>query len=259
MSDKITRAAAALQAHWKNGTKLPGLAEPLRPATLADGYLIQAAAAAAHDVVGWKIAATSSQGQQHIGVDGPIAGRLYRTQVHNSGVEISMRGNQMAAAECEFVFRLARDIPARATAYSREEVMDAVASLHPGMEIPDSRFEDFARVGAPSLAADNAAAHLMLIGAPTHVDWRTVDLASHATSLRINGQVVTQGTGADVLGDPRDALLWLANSQQMTGASLQAGHFVTTGVTGTPFDIEAGLYVEADLGVFGMVSARLVA
>ena len=32
----------------------------------------------------------------------------------------------------------------------------AVATLHPAIEVPDSRYDDFTRVGAPQLIADNA-------------------------------------------------------------------------------------------------------
>ena len=133
-----------------------------------------------------------------------------------------MFGNKMAAAECEFVFKLKSDLAPRKLPYSRDEVLNAVESLHPGLELPDSRFADFAAAGGPQLAADNACTHWMVIGEPTDADWRSVDLSQHKTYLRVDGVIATQGTGADVLGDPRDALTWLANNTNAQGDFLRS-------------------------------------
>jgi 2-keto-4-pentenoate hydratase len=70
----------------------------------------------------------------------------------------------MRVAEIEFAFRLARDMIPRSIPYTEQEVFEAVASLHPAIEIPDSRFNDFAKVGAAQLIADNACANWMAIG-----------------------------------------------------------------------------------------------
>ena len=115
-----------------------------------------------------------------------------------------MRNNGMAAAECEFVFMLGKSLQPRAVPYTREEVMDAVASLHPGLELPDSRFTDFSAAGAPSLVADNACAHWMVLGEPTSASWRDADLAAH-TSFWSTTKRQPQATVA--MPDPRDAQL----------------------------------------------------
>ncbi len=57
--------------------------------------------------------------------------------------------------------------------------MDTVASLHPAIEVPDSRFADFTRAGAAQLVADNACAHQFVLGPPTEAEWRGLDLAAH--------------------------------------------------------------------------------
>jgi len=246
---------------WREASKCGDLPAAVRPRTLAEGYQAQAGLAAVmgDSVIGYKLAATASKGQQHLRVDGPLVGRLLASRVVGDGNTLAMQGNRMLVAECEFVFKLNRDLPPRATAYTRDEVMAAVASLHPGLEIPDSRFEDFAGAGAAQLAADNACTHWMVIGAPTSANWRDVDLAAHATCLHINGAVVTRGRGEDVLGDPRNALTWLANQFAILNDGLRAGQMITTGVTGQPSAIMCGDRVTADLGEFGTVSAQIQA
>jgi 2-keto-4-pentenoate hydratase len=261
MSIDHGEAARLIASHWRAGTKLDALPVALRPRSTADGYRAQAALAAALDdtAIGWKLAATAEPGQRHIGVSGPIAGRLFSRRVLAGGGELPMDGNRMRVAECEFVFELGTDLPPREAAYSREEVMAAVAHLRPGLELPDSRFADFAGAGEAQLAADDACAHWMVLGEPTREAWREVDLAAHATRLRINGHEVTTGQGADVLGDPRDALAWLANHHSLFGEGLVAGQVITTGVTGQPSPIREGDSIEADLGPFGVVGVRLCA
>ena len=70
----------------------------------------------------------------------------------------------MRVAEAEFAFRMGVDLPPRPQPYSVDEVLAAVATLHPAIEVPDSRFDDFTIVGAPQLIADNACAHLFVLG-----------------------------------------------------------------------------------------------
>ena len=75
---QVTAASQALHEHWRAGTKLAALEDWYRPVNRAEGYAIQARleARSAQPLFGWKIAATSQAGQQHIGVDGPLAGRI---------------------------------------------------------------------------------------------------------------------------------------------------------------------------------------
>ena len=230
-----------------------------RPQDLADGYAVQArlATLAGSPQVGWKIAATSVGGQTHIGVDGPLAGRLFADRVFADGARVSVAGNHMRVAEAEFAFRMARDLPPRPTPYSVAEVMDAVTGLHPAIELPDSRFADFARAGGPQLAADDACAFAFVLGAAAQDDWRETDLARSGVRLLVGGAEVTAGRGQDALGDPRTALTWLANNHAAQGAGLCAGQIVTTGVCGLPWPIAPGDDVCADFGLLGEVRVEL--
>ena len=227
--------------------------------TLREGYAVQAhlESFVNDTVAGWKIAATSTEGQKHIGVDGPIAGRLFNSKMNASPARVSLTNNAMGVVECEFVFVLGHDLPPDAKPYSREDVLQAVAALHPGVELPNSRFVDFANAGAAQLAADNACAHQMVVGDVVEGAWRTLDLSKVRTSIRVNDEVVCRGSGADALGHPLDALTWLANSHGERDRGLLAGQFVTTGVTGQPTPVSPGDSVEACLEDLGCVRVTL--
>jgi 2-keto-4-pentenoate hydratase len=169
------------------------------------------------------------------------------------GGTASMKGNEMRVGEAEFAFRFARDLPPRANSYSVQEVLGAVSTLHPAIEIPDSRFGDFVRSGEAQLIADNACAHLFVLGDPTSADWRERDLVEERPVVTLRGEKHI-GHGKNVLGDPRVALAWCVNELRALGITLREGEVVTTGTCCTPLPIQAGDVFAADFGSLGKVS-----
>ncbi len=249
----IHAAAAILWQHWRQSTRLDELPAHCRPGSRAEAYAIQAEVAklSGQSVVGWKIAATSKAGQEHIRVDGPLAGCLLSKRSVEAGAGVSLAGNNMKVAEAEFAFRMGQPLPRRAAAYSVDEVLAAVATLHPAIEVPDSRYEDFTRVGAAQLIADVACACWFAIGPATRTDWRAIDLAQHGVTAWRNGALAGQGSGAKVLGDPKIALAWIANELCTFGGGLRVGDVVITGTCLTPVPVSAGDSVKIDFGGFG--------
>src|SRR3954466_14209040 len=256
--NQIVAAAQTLHDHWRAGTKLAALEDSQRPHDRAEGYAIQAAIEkySATHLFGWKIAATSEAGQKHINVAGPMAGRILAETIIPDGGTASMAGNEMRVAEPEFAFRMRVDLPARSTPYTVQQVLDAVDTLHPAIEIPDSRFADFVSAGAAQIIADNACAHLFVLGSPTGADWRALDLIEERPVVSLRGQQFI-GHGKNVLGDPRVALTWLANELRQLGVTLKAGRIVTTGTCPPPLPIQSGDFCAADFGVLGKVSVGL--
>ena len=260
--DTDLQAAQLLWQHWQASSTLDNLPENLRPATRAAGYAIQAALpqASGRNVRGWKIAATSAAGQSHINVGGPLAGRILSGQLLEPDATVPPQGNRMKVAEAEMAFVFARDLPARSKAYAMDEVMQAVASLHPAIEIPNSRFAEFTSAGEAQLLADNACAHQFILGTPAPDGWQALDLASHPVSARVTHRDGRhwdrQGSGAAVLGDPRAALTWLVNELSGLGIDLLAGQFVTTGTCMVPLELCEGDTVQADFGLLGRIRMR---
>ncbi|MFM0757328.1 2-keto-4-pentenoate hydratase [Paraburkholderia strydomiana] len=254
----IQRASDLLYAHWIAGSVITELPIDIRPEIRSDGYAIQARleTKTQRQLYGWKIAATSQAGQAHIGVNGPIAGRILADRVIPSGGMVPDAPNRMAVAEAEFAFQMSRDLGPRSVPYSVEEVLAAVATVHAAIEVPDSRYEDFTSVGAPQLIADNACAHYFVLAEATATDWRSLDLTKHRVVGRVEGKTEREGFGRNVLGDPRFALTWLANELSGLGVALRAGQIVTTGACVPPLDITSGDLVTADFGLLGVATVR---
>jgi 2-keto-4-pentenoate hydratase len=256
----LNEAASTLWGHFNGATHFDALPAACRPASRAEAYEVQREVArlSGRLVAGWKIAATSVAGQKHIGVDGPIAARLLSERVIAGGLVIPMEGNVMNVAEAEFAFRLKHALPPRAEPYRTDEVMAAVGTLHLAIEVPDSRYHDFASVGALQLIADGACASWLVVSPATQADWRALDLVGHQVRAYRNGELAGEGSGANVLGDPRIAMTWLANELRSIGEGLQEGHIVTTGACVAPMAVAAGDSMEVDFGVLGKVQVGFV-
>jgi len=251
-------ASNVLYGHWMGGTRLDALPERMRPRSRAEGYAVQALLEqrSSAPLFGWKIAATSAAGQAHINVDGPLAGRILQERLIDAGGVCPFGSNHMKVAELEFAFRFGRTLepgPVRDAA----EVLDAVASLHLAIEIPDSRYDVFERVGAPQLIADNACANYFVVGPAVEADWRGLDLAAHAITGHVGDGQAQHGIGSNVLGDPRIAVTWLANELSQLGIPLLAGQTVSTGTCLVPMAISPGEHVRGDFGVLGTIEVRI--
>jgi 2-keto-4-pentenoate hydratase len=253
-------AARLLAGHWQSGRHLDALPLEWRPATADEGRAVQAlwGEVTGQRIAGWKIAATSTAGQQHIAVGGPLAGPVFERHVLADGAGVSLAANGMRVAECEIVFGIGHRLAPRTAPYTRAEVLAAVRSLHPGIEVPDSRFRAFERAGEAQLIADCACCNDMLVGAAVAPDARVDALPSLQVQARVSDGRCPQGIGSNVLGDPVQALVWLVNELASTGRTLEAGQFVTTGACVPPIPVLPGQAVEADFGWIGRIGARFV-
>lgn len=264
----VEKAAQVIWSNVRESTQITALPASCAPTNRAEGYAVQAEVArlSGQPSVGWKIAATSVAGQKHINVDGPLAGRLLADRVFAAGSAganaIDLRPNLLRVIEAEFTFRLNRALPPRAgevATYSVDEVMSAVGSLHLSIEIPDTRFTDFVRVGAPSLIADLACVSWWIVGDAVTADWHGIDLSTHRVTVRKGDATVAEGIGSNVLGDPRVALTWLANELCTYGDGLKTGEYVTTGTCVVPVPCAPGDAFTADFGVLGTIAVAFPA
>ena len=217
--------------------------------------LVDARLAAGDQVVGRKIGATSKAVQNQLGVDQPDFGYLVDAMDVSSQAPISMRTLVQPRVEAEVAFRLAKDIaPETERDITLELVRDAVASAFPALEIVDSRIENW-DITFTDTVADNASSGLFVIGSDarslTELEPRDVVM-----ELRINDEVRSSGTGAACLGDPLEALRWLAVQAWRFGDPLRAGHLILSGALGPFVPFAAGDRVEASISGFDTLSVE---
>ncbi len=248
----IEKAGTMLWDARQNGTQLAALPDECRPSSIEEAYAIQDALTAASGlaVAGYKVGATNANVQAKFGVDTPFSGRVFAPFVSASPSVIPRGAVNFYVIEAEFDFHMARGLPPRAAPYTREELREAVASVSPAIEVPDSRYEDWLTMTAADLVADNAIGAHLTVGAPA-AGGLDHDLAGQAVTVRVNGEVVSEGAGANVLGDPWEVMVWLANNLSSRGFGLEAGQVVTTGSAADVVSVSPGDTVVAEFGALG--------
>ena len=220
--------------------------------------LVQRRLAGGATVVGRKIGATSKAVQDQLGVDQPDFGYLLDEMDVSDGVggaPISMRTLVQPRVEAEVAFVLAADIaPDDEADITLDLVRAAVAVALPSLEIVDSRIAGW-DIGFTDTVADNASSGLFVVG----TDGRTLDEIEPrdvVMSLSINDEERSSGTGAACLGDPLEALRWLAVQAHRFGDPLRAGHLILSGALGPFVPFAPGDRVTASISGFAPLTVQ---
>jgi 2-keto-4-pentenoate hydratase len=220
--------------------------------------LVQGRLATGVTVVGRKIGATSKAVQDQLGVDQPDFGYLLSDMDVSHGAApggrpISMRTLLQPRVEAEVAFRLGQDIDVPEEEITAAFVRAAVEVTLPALEIVDSRIAGW-DIGFTDTVADNASSGLFVIGTDakplTRPGVEGCEPVEVEMSLKINGEVRSSGNGAACLGDPLEALRWLAVQAQRFGDPLRAGHLILSGALGPFVPFEPGDRVEASISGF---------
>jgi 2-keto-4-pentenoate hydratase len=253
----VDDAAKELLDMRASGRVVADLPAPLRPQTLSDAYAIQHRLVAAlvaqtgGRCIGYKVACTNEIAQAALQIDRPLFGQLMSQSTSPSGARLTADQFTHRVIEAEFGFRVGLDAEPVAGGHTAATIAEHIDALIPAIEIVDYRFESWA-VGALRIAADNAIHGWWVRGEPV-TDWRGHDLAASAVSVTRDGELVTTGSGAAVLGHPLNVMAWLADELPRFGRQLRSGDVVTTGVATDVFEADAGESCVADFGPFGRV------
>ena len=211
--------------------------------------LVQARIAGGVTVVGRKIGATSKAVQDQLGVDQPDFGYLLDDMDVSGHDPISMAGLLQPRVEAEVAFVLSQDVdPGDPDELTLADVRSAVEVALPSLEIVDSRIAGW-DIGFTDTVADCASSGLYVVGRDARtlaeLEPRDVDM-----TLTINGEVRSSGNGAACLGDPLEALRWLAVQAARFGDPLRKGQVVLSGALGPFVPFAAGDHVVATISGF---------
>lgn len=206
-------------------------------------------------VVGRKIGATSEAVQRQLGVDRPDFGYLLSDMDVSHQHPISMGTLVQPRVEAEVAFVLSREIaPESESEITLDLVRDAVDVAVPALEIVDSRIADW-DIEFTDTVADNASSGLFVVGREgrplDEMEPREVTM-----SLSINGEERSTGNGEACLGDPLEALRWLAVQAFRFGDPLRTGHLVLSGALGPFVPFAPGDRVEATVSGFAPLVAE---
>ncbi|MFN0305304.1 MAG: 2-keto-4-pentenoate hydratase [Burkholderiales bacterium] len=198
---------------------------------------------------GWKVGASSATATPGCA---PLATRLiYRESATLSATEFNFIG-----IEAEIAFKFAATLDRTDRPYSTDEVLDAVASVHPGIEIADSRFIDFRSRTALEQAADCGNNGAYILG-PASTAKPDIDQMTVGAEVWADGKLIASKKGGNTAGNVQRLLTWLANHCAARGTPIVAGDIVTSGSC-TGLEIIQRGNVRAVLSGLGEVGVTLV-
>lgn len=252
--------AAKLIAHARaTNTVLANLPENIRPQSLAEAYAIQNRLAEQMCWIetGWFCACVNPEIQTQLGLDTPYFGRAVASHQFASPAQIEVKNYPPISLECEFAFRLKHDLPAREKPYRRAEVFNAIKSVHPVIEAVAGYLDDWINQDVFSVIADNGADGPIIYG--TGIDnLSDIRLDEIDVRLHVNGKLERIGSGANVGGNPVDALTWLANACSLSGNGLKADYLNNTGTSTGLYPVVPGDEIVADFGLLGQVELTII-
>ena len=258
MAFDVQEKAERIAALFRERRQIDILPAELMPADLDEAYEIRQIfeeIGSAHGrgaVAGFKIGLTTPIMQELCGVDEPCYGTIFTSEVHHRRAELATGNYCRLGIETEIAVRLGEDLPAG----DPDRVAGAVESVMAAIELLEDLRHDYKRLSAAAMVAGNVWNAGIVLGPPV-ADWRRLDLAQTGARLTVNGREIGAGKGGDVMGNPLNALAWLADKRAQQGTPLKRGQIVMTGSV-VPIQFPAAgdhAIVEVD----GLGTAELVA
>ncbi|MQY11166.1 2-keto-4-pentenoate hydratase [Streptomyces sp. RB5] len=254
-TDSIAAAAARLREAAATGVPAAPVRDLIGRDDIDAAYAVQSLLAAERiaagaNVVGRKIGLTSAAVQQQLGVDRPDFGILYDDMEYADGAAVPAGAVLQPRVEAEIAFVLKADLDAGPLDHA--QVSEAVDYAVAALEICGSRVAGW-DISFGDTVADNASAGAYVLGT-RRVPLSGFDPVAAEMEMTVDGETVSTGTGAACLGDPVEAVVWLARTARDLGSPLRAGQVVLSGALGPMRPVAPGAAVHATVTGLGQVS-----
>jgi len=221
--------------------------------TLDQAYAIQLAlidrrVANGEKHIGWKVGLTAKPIQEQFGFHEPVFGCILESVPSGS----TLKASELIAPgfESELCLRMGAGLSGTV---SMDQTRAAVAGVHPSLEIIETRGDLSAQIGLAM--ADNAQQKTVVLGDAVPLADKALDQV--ACAVRINNTVAAEGTGAAVLGNPLNSVVWLAGKLKEFGRAIRPGDIIMSGSFVRQFHLAAGDNVRVDYTGIGAVEVSV--
>lgn len=246
---RLDRAARLLIEARRDRRAIDGLPLDALPQTADEALSVQARVLAqigGHG--GWKVGAAAPDAT-------PAASMLPVQRIYSSPAQLAPVEFNFIGIEAEIAFKFGRTLDRAGTNYTEREVLEAVASVHPAIEIADSRFTRWRERSALEQLADCGNNGALIVGPAANVV-PSIDQTRVDATVWIDDALRVSKTGGNTAGSVQRLLTWLANRCVELGIPIRAGDVVTTGSC-TGLEVIPGGRVRAALQGVGEVSVSV--
>ena len=247
---QLIAAADMLLDARRTLTPIADLPTDLQPQSLEEASFVQDEMARAFGPVGgWKIGAPASDAT-------PAFSPMPLAWIAAGGSTLGGPLHRLRGLEAEIAFHIGKDLPPRAAAYSREEIIAAIESCHPAIEELESAF--LTPFKLPQLTGwGDLQTHGGFVYGPAVANWQQIDFAKESVTLAVDGSVRVERTASNTAGtDLLRLVLYLANDGAARTGGLKRGDWITTGSwTGNTL-ATAGSEADVRFSSAGRVSLR---
>ena len=253
---QLSEAAKALRDAARTGESIAPLRETYLGIDAAAAYAIQRLnteqrLAEGRRIVGCKIGLTARAVQAQLGVDQPDFGMLFDDMGYGDGDPVPVSVLQQPKIEAEVAFVFGRDLTVESP--TQVDVINAIEYALPALEIVGSRIANW-NIKFVDTVADNASSAAYVLGStpkkPSEFDLRLCGMV-----MNRRGEPVSVGAGAACLGNPLNAVVWLARTMATLGRPIKAGDLVLSGALGPMVPVVAGDVFETKINGLGNVKA----
>lgn len=203
------------------------------------------------ELKGYKISLTSKETQELFHSDTPLYGALTTPALSEGTIELD--GMCSPLIELELIFIVQEEL-------SAEDDVETILQktlVAPGIEVPDSRFDDwFPKLSLGQVIADSAVAGKIVVGEPKS-GLRFEDLADIQGRLTFNGEEIAADSSKAVLEHPVYAVKWLTEELAKHGLTVEKGMSISSGTFILPKKLEKGVYTASYEGI-GEVSLNVI-
>lgn len=244
--------AAQLTQAWNSRQPIDARPES-GPASVEQAYTVQQAVwrkqARQLRPTTWKVGAPD---RQTIATTAAVLPQRIVKSLLQSPAQVPATLLRRLGIEAEIAVCFGRNLPLRAEPYRREEILDAIASVHVAMELVDTRLNDPDAAGPLWRLADSLLNGGLVLGEAIP-NWRTLNFSGLAVRVLANASCLVETLGRPPLDDLFYCLPWWI--EHVGGA--QTGDIVTTGAWNGVHWVDLPTKVAVEFAGIGSVSALI--
>ena len=242
----------------QNNIKYRNLPKNLKPKDINEAYLAQKEFqenCGRGKLGGFKIALASKVQQKLCGIDHPIAGGIFESEIYDSPFEVDFASYHGLGLEFELAMEISEDLNSESIKFDKKNVLDYISNIYSAFELIIDRDADYKNIDALSMASDNVWCAGVILGNPIE-NWKNIDFNTLKSTLYWNDETPQEAIIKDA--NPFDTLAWVINLRLSLNLNIPKGSKIITGSVIKTRSPKKGDVVTYNVGNLSETKIRLI-